>query len=68
MITADTPIEELMSIPGVIRYFIIHGCPPITCSDTYPGTLGRLLALKKVPDPEGFITGLNRYVTEQADQ
>lgn len=62
MITKDTKVDEIMKIPGVVTYCIQNGFSPITCSDVFPDTLGKLLELKRVLDPDSFIRGLNDYV------
>ncbi len=62
MITRNTQVEEIVKIPGIISYFIEHGVSPITCDGAFPQTIGRLLEIKKVPDPDGFINGLNAYL------
>lgn len=62
MVTRDTQVEGIVKIPGVISYFIEHGVSPITCSGAYPQALGRLLEVKKVPDPEAFIEGINAFL------
>jgi hypothetical protein len=64
MITRNTQVEEIVKIPGIISYFIKHGVSPITCDGAFPQTIGRLLEIKKAPDPEGFINGLNVYLKE----
>lgn len=60
MITRNTPAEAILDIPGVIAYCIGKGVSPYTCSGDYTQSLGRLLELRDVPDPDGFIAGLNR--------
>jgi hypothetical protein len=65
MITRDTQVEEIVKIPGIISYFIQNGVSPITCSGAYSQNLGRLLEIKKVPDPDAFIEGLNHFLKEQ---
>jgi hypothetical protein len=66
MITPQTQVEEIVKIPGIISYFIEHGVSPITCDGAFPQTIGRLLEIKKVPDPDGFINGLNTFLKEMA--
>lgn len=66
MISRDTQVEDIVSIPGVTTYFIREGVSPITCSGAYPQTLGRLLEIKKVPDPDAFIDGLNAFLKERS--
>jgi hypothetical protein len=39
-----------------------NGVSLFTCSGGYPCSLGRLLADRGVPDPDGFIVGLNAYL------
>jgi len=65
MITRDTQVEDIMDIPGIIGYFIQNGVSPITCSGAFPQTLGRLLEIKKVADPDAFIDGLNAFIKEK---
>jgi len=66
MITRDTQVEDIVKIPGIVSYFIQNGVSPITCSGAFPQTLGRLLEVKKVPDPEAFINGLNGFLKERS--
>lgn len=62
MITKDTQVEEIVKINGTISYFIQHGVSPISCSGAFPQSLGNLLRIKKVADPDAFIDGLNEYI------
>lgn len=62
MVTRDTQVEEIMQVPGVVSYFIERKVSPISCSGPYPQPLGKLLELKKVPDPDAFIAGLNAFL------
>ena len=62
MITRNTQVEEIVNIPGIISYFIEHGVSPITCDGAFPQTIGRLLEIKKVPDPGAFIDGINAFL------
>ncbi len=66
MITPDTRIEEALGIPGIVSYFFRYGFSPLVHSVTFSGTLGELLEIKRVPDPEAFINGLNAFLTELA--
>lgn len=68
IITKDTLVEDIVKIPGIIAYFIQEGVSPISCSGAFPMTLGKLLEVKKAPDPEAFIHGLNVFVNEQPNQ
>jgi hypothetical protein len=65
MVTRDTQVEDMMDIPGIVGYFIQNGVSPITCSGAFPQTLGRLLEIKKVADPDAFIDGLNAFIKEK---
>jgi hypothetical protein len=65
MITRNTQVEEIVKIPGIISYLIEHGVSPITCDGAFPQTIGRLLEIRKTPDPEGFINSLNTYLGER---
>jgi len=64
MITKDTPVEEILDLPGAIAYCIKNGVSPFACSGGFPRGLGKLLELRKVPDPDGFIVGLNDLVNK----
>jgi len=66
MITRNTQVEEIVKIPGIIPYFIGRGVSPITCDGAFPQTIGRLLEIKKVQDPDAFIDGVNAYLRELA--
>ncbi len=65
MITRTTAAEAILEIPGVIAYCIRHGVSPYTCHGDYAQSLGRLLELRDVPDPDGFIAGLNRLAAKR---
>ncbi len=65
MVTRDTQVEQIVKIPGVVGYFIQNGVSPVTCSGPFPQSLGRLLEIKKVTDPDGFIDGLNRFLGDR---
>ena len=67
MITLDTKVEEIMNVPGIIGFCLRKGVSLITCSDVFPGTLGKLLAIKKVHDPESFVDDLNEYLESQTE-
>jgi len=62
MVTKDTLVEDIVNTPGVVSYFIQNGFSPVTCSGAYSQTLGRLLEIKKVSDPDAFIKGLNDFL------
>ena len=51
-----------MNVPGIVNYCIQKGVSLITCSDVFPDTLGKLLKIKNVLDPESFINDLNHYL------
>ena len=58
MITRDTQVEDLLTLPGIIPWFIEHGVSPFSCFGAFPDTLERLLEIKGVADREGFIREL----------
>ena len=68
MVTKDTEIEEIMRIDDVITYFILNGVSPISCSGAFPQSLGNLLKIKKVADPEAFIEGLNTFISTHSQK
>jgi hypothetical protein len=68
VVTKDTQVEEVVKIKGVISYFIQRGVSPISCSGAFPQSLGNLLSIKKVADPDAFIEGLNEYIASQSQE
>ena len=62
LITLETKVDEIMNVPGILSYCIRKGVSLITCSDVFPETLGKLLEIKKVPDPKSFVEDLNEYL------
>jgi len=64
LVTLDTKVEEIMSVPGIVGFCLKKGVSPITCSDVFPGTLGKLLQIKNVRDPQKFVDDLNEYLQE----
>jgi hypothetical protein len=66
LITLDTKVDEVMNIPGIVGYCIVKGVSLISCSDVFPGTLGKLLEIKKVTDPQSFVDDLNDYLRRVA--
>ncbi|MGD9210262.1 MAG: hypothetical protein PVI90_05770 [Desulfobacteraceae bacterium] len=62
LITLETKVEEIMDIPGIVTFCIHKGVSLITCSDVFPDSIGKLLKIKKVPDPESFVYDLNVYL------
>jgi len=65
-ITRETQVEDLVGVAGAVSYFIEHGVSPISCSGAFPRSLGELLELKKVADPDALIAGLNA-LTQKRD-
>lgn len=55
-------MEEITKIPGVVNFCIQKGVSLITCSDVFPDTLGKLLKIKHVLDPDSFVNELNDYL------
>jgi len=63
MITLDTSVEDLVNnYPQAIGYGIEHGVSFIFCVGSFPATLGELLRIKKVADPQAFVDGLNGFL------
>jgi len=62
MVTKDTLVEDIVHIPGVVSYFIQQGVSPVTCTGAYPQNIGRLLEIKKLPNPNAFIEGLSAFL------
>lgn len=62
-ISLDTPVEQLIrTYPEAIAYGIMNGVRFIFCAGEYPTSLGDLLKIKKVDDPQKFVDGLNDYL------
>jgi hypothetical protein len=59
VITAQTPVDTVLDLPGAMTYCIRNGISPFSCAGDYPGSIGELLRRKNAPDPDGFIAGLN---------
>jgi len=66
MVDRDTLVEDIVNIPGIVSYCLQQGVSLITCDGAFPQTLGRLLEIKKVHDPDAFIAGLNVFLKEQS--
>ena len=62
MVTRETGIEALLQTPGVVGWFIQQGISPFSCYGAFPGTVGKLLALKRVEDVDGFLARLNGFL------
>ncbi|OIQ08077.1 hypothetical protein MOOR_23570 [Moorella thermoacetica] len=68
-VTRWTRVEELVEQhPEVVHYFIRHGVSPFFCDGAFPSDLGRLLEIKKVPDPDSFINGLNYFLRNCSEE
>lgn len=68
MITKETPVEDIAEIEGVFEYCLEHRVSLITCSGAFTQTLGKLLEIKRVKDPDAFITGLNAFLQSKPGQ
>lgn len=66
MITKDTPVEEILQKYDVLEYFLENGVSPFSCAGAFPQSLGKLLEIKKVKDPDAFINGLNKFIEEKS--
>jgi hypothetical protein len=51
-----------MNIPGIVSYCIQKGVSLITCSDVFPGTIGKLLEIKNMHNPQSFVDDLNGHL------
>ncbi|MEA4902690.1 hypothetical protein [Desulfitobacterium sp.] len=65
MITKETLVEEILQESDVITYFIQNRVSPFSCAGPFPQSLGKLLAIKNVNDPEAFIAGLNDFLAKR---
>jgi hypothetical protein len=67
VITLDTSVEELVDkYPHAVSYGIQNGVSFVFCVGAYPSTLGDLLRLKNVANPQQFVDGLNNFLGLQA--
>lgn len=63
LITLETPVEDIVSrYPQAIEYGIMNRVSFVYCVGSFPMTLGDLLKIRKVEDPQGFVDGLNEYL------
>jgi len=65
VINKDTPVEEIIQKYDVLTYFLENGVSPFGWGDVFPQSLGKLLEIKKVKDPDAFIAGLNKIIEEK---
>jgi len=68
MITKDTLVEDIAEIEGVFEYCLEQRVSLITCSGAFSQTLGKLLEIKRVKDPDAFIAGLNNFIQSLPDE
>ncbi|MBN1426496.1 DUF1858 domain-containing protein [Candidatus Fermentibacteria bacterium] len=62
-ITAETPIQWIVDTwPEAMHWLLQRGVVCVQCGDPFWGSLGELLSLKGVEDPERLIFELNRHV------
>ena len=63
MITLQTNVEDIVNdYPQAITYGIENGVSFVFCVGAFPTTIGDLLRIKKVADPDAFVKGLNEYL------
>lgn len=63
MITLKTKVEDIVNdYSQAITYGIENGVSFVFCEGAFPTTLGDLLRIKKVADPDAFVKGLNEYL------
>lgn len=60
MVTLDTPVEEVLQVPGALAWCLQNRVSLFSCYGAFPSSLGRLLTLKGVADPARFVEELNR--------
>ena len=60
MITLETPVEEVLQVPGALVWCLQNRVSLFSCHGAFPASLGRLLELKGVGDPAGFVERMNR--------
>lgn len=66
--TLDTLVEEIVDkYPDAITYGILNGVSLVFCVGTYHATLGDLLKIKKVAEPQQFVDGLNDFLGLQQE-
>lgn len=69
MITLKTKVEDIVNdYPQAITYGIENGVSFVFCVGAFPATLGDLLRIKKVADPNAFVKGLNEYLIKNPEQ
>jgi hypothetical protein len=69
MITLETKVEDIVNdYPHAITYGILNGVSFVFCVGTFPATLGDLLRIKKVADPNVFVKGLNEYLIKNPEK
>ena len=69
MITLKTKVEDIVNdYPQAITYGIENGVSFVFCVGAFPTSLGDLLRIKKVADPDAFVKGLNEYLIKNPEQ
>jgi len=69
MITLKTKVEDIVNdYPQAITYGIENGVSFVFCVGAFPATLGDLLHIKKVADPNAFVKGLNEYLIKNPEK
>lgn len=63
MIDANTPVEELVAQhPDAIGFLMERGVVCLVCGEAFWGSLGELMARKRVPDPEALLEDLRAFL------
>jgi hypothetical protein len=69
MITLKTNVEDIVNdYPQAITYGIENGVSFVFCVGAFPTTLGDLLRIKKIADPNAFVKGLNEYLIKNPEK
>jgi len=62
-ITLDLPVEELVEdYPRAIGFLAERHILCVVCGEAYWGTLGELIAQKRLTDPAGLVADLNAFL------
>ncbi|MCZ7542785.1 MAG: DUF1858 domain-containing protein [Anaerolineae bacterium] len=67
MIGLDTRVEALVEDhPDAIGFLMERGIVCLVCGEAFWGTLGELLAQKRIADPEAVLADLEAFLAERA--
>ncbi|GAB4436244.1 MAG: hypothetical protein Kow00120_03260 [Anaerolineae bacterium] len=67
MIDLDTQVEALVEEhPDAIGFLMERGIVCLVCGEAFWGTLGELMAQKRIADPEEVLADLEAFLAERA--